>query len=125
MKWTDQQSEAITAEGSDILVSAAAGSGKTAVLTERIKRMVTEKNIPLEKMLVVTFTNAAASEMKEKTLDSLRKEEARLSSAAPTSDIRKRKRFVRRQIRNASPCRGKPPGRVLRRRSGRDAEGSR
>ena len=102
MKWTDQQSEAITAEGSDILVSAAAGSGKTAVLTERIKRMVTEKNIPLEKMLVVTFTNAAASEMKEKTLDSLRKEEARLSSAAPTSDIRKRKRFVRRQIRNAS-----------------------
>ena len=41
MNWTDQQTEAIIAEGSDILVSAAAGSGKTAVLTERIKRLVT------------------------------------------------------------------------------------
>ena len=102
MNWTEQQTEAITAEGSDILVSAAAGSGKTAVLTERIKRLVTEKNIPLERMLVVTFTNAAASEMKEKILDALRKEEARLAQSRQDADSQRRKKFIRRQIRNAS-----------------------
>jgi len=48
------------------LVSAAAGAGKTAVLVERIKKMVTEENIPVDSMLIVTFTNAAAAEMKEK-----------------------------------------------------------
>ena len=102
MNWTEQQIEAITAEGSDILVSAAAGSGKTAVLTERIKRMVTEKGIPLERMLVVTFTNAAASEMREKILDALRKEEIRLSDLPDGHPEIKKKSFVRRQIRNAA-----------------------
>ena len=48
------------------MVSAAAGAGKTAVLVERIKKMVTEENIPVDSMLIVTFTNAAAAEMKEK-----------------------------------------------------------
>ncbi len=104
MKWTEQQQEAIMTEGSDILVSAAAGSGKTAVLTERIRRLVTEKQIPLERMLVVTFTNAAASEMKEKILKALREEEQRLDSvgAPGQEDRREKRRFVRRQIRNAS-----------------------
>lgn len=66
MDWTKQQERAIEAPIDNILVSAAAGSGKTAVLTERIKRLVVEQHIPVEKMLVVTFTNAAAGEMKEK-----------------------------------------------------------
>ena len=92
------------AEGSDILVSAAAGSGKTAVLTERIRRLVTENQIPLEKMLVVTFTNAAASEMKEKILKALREEEQGMAGmgASGQEDGREKRRFVRRQIRNAS-----------------------
>lgn len=104
MKWTEQQQEAIRAEGSDILVSAAAGSGKTAVLTERIRRLVTEKGIPLERMLIVTFTNAAASEMKEKILKALREEEGRLSASGTDrqESVREKKKFVRRQIRNAS-----------------------
>ena len=66
MKWTEQQEQAISAGGSDILVSAAAGSGKTAVLTERIKQLVIDKGISVDNMLIVTFSNAAASEMKEK-----------------------------------------------------------
>jgi ATP-dependent helicase/nuclease subunit A len=73
MKWTEQQEQAISAEGSDILVSAAAGSGKTAVLTERIKQLVIDKGISVDNMLIVTFSNAAASEMKEKIIKALRK----------------------------------------------------
>ena len=60
--WTEKQYEAITAEG-DLLISAAAGAGKTAVLTERIARLITE-GARVEELLVVTFTKAAAAEMK-------------------------------------------------------------
>ena len=74
MKWTDEQREAITARGSDILVSAAAGSGKTAVLTERIKQLILQDGISVDEMLVVTFSNAAAAEMKEKILRSISQE---------------------------------------------------
>lgn len=65
-KWTPQQNNAITARGSNILVSAAAGSGKTAVLVERVKQLITDKANPVsvDKLLIVTFTNAAAAEMK-------------------------------------------------------------
>lgn len=64
---TDQQS-VIDARESNILVSAAAGSGKTAVLTERIAGRITDENDPvdIDRILVVTFTNAAAKEMKER-----------------------------------------------------------
>lgn len=64
---TDQQS-VIDARNSNVLVSAAAGSGKTAVLTERIVGLVTDANNPvdIDRVLVVTFTNAAAKEMKER-----------------------------------------------------------
>lgn len=72
MKWTEQQESAIKTQGSDILVSAAAGSGKTAVLTERIKQLVIDKGISVDNMLIVTFSNAAASEMKEKIIKSLK-----------------------------------------------------
>ena len=64
--WTKEQSQTIEQRNKNILVSAAAGAGKTAVLVERIKKMVTEENIPVDSMLIVTFTNAAAAEMKEK-----------------------------------------------------------
>lgn len=73
MKWTQQQEKAITERGSSLLVSAAAGSGKTAVLVERIRRLVVDEGIGLDRMLIVTFTRAAAGEMKEKIYKSLSK----------------------------------------------------
>lgn len=66
MDWTKEQREAIESRKSNILVAAAAGSGKTAVLVERIKRLILEEKNHVDRMLVVTFTNAAAAEMKEK-----------------------------------------------------------
>lgn len=71
--WTKNQKEAIYQEADNILVSASAGSGKTAVLVERVIDKVTVKNIDIDKILVVTFTNAAASELKERLLDSIYK----------------------------------------------------
>lgn len=65
MKWNEAQLSAITEKDKNILVSAAAGSGKTAVLTERICRLIKE-GTDIDEMLVVTFTNAAAGEMKER-----------------------------------------------------------
>lgn len=74
MKWTKEQQEAIDIRDKNILVSAAAGSGKTAVLVERIKQLIIKDQIPLDKMLVVTFSNAAASEMREKIVEAISKE---------------------------------------------------
>lgn len=66
-QWTDEQWHAITARGEDILVAAAAGSGKTAVLVERIIRRLTEKEgVDVDRLLIVTFTNAAAAEMRKR-----------------------------------------------------------
>ena len=73
MGWTTEQQKAIELRNKNILVSAAAGSGKTAVLVERIKRLIIEENVSLDEMLVVTFTNAAASEMKEKISKAINK----------------------------------------------------
>jgi ATP-dependent helicase/nuclease subunit A len=66
--WTAEQKEAITEQGCDILVSAAAGAGKTAVLVERIINKITDPDNPvdIDRLLVMTFTNAAASEMRER-----------------------------------------------------------
>lgn len=66
--WTDSQKQAIESRNGTVLVSAAAGSGKTAVLVERVIERITDVQNPvdIEKMLVVTFTKAAASEMKER-----------------------------------------------------------
>ena len=66
MKWTKEQQKAIELRNKNILVAAAAGSGKTAVLVERIKRLILENRCPIDRMLIVTFTNASAAEMKEK-----------------------------------------------------------
>lgn len=74
--WTEKQKQTIEERDKNILVAAAAGSGKTAVLVERIKKMVTEENVPINSMLIVTFTNAAASEMREKIRKALKKKAA-------------------------------------------------
>ncbi len=63
-KWTIEQEAAIRLRGANLLVSAAAGSGKTAVLVERITKMVLNGETSIDKMLIVTYTNAAASEMR-------------------------------------------------------------
>lgn len=73
MDWTKEQNQAIIEKGSNILVAAAAGSGKTAVLVERIINKVVNEKIDIDKILVVTFTNAAASEMRERILDAIYK----------------------------------------------------
>lgn len=65
MAWTEQQLMAMDARNCDMLVAAAAGSGKTAVLVERIFNLVCE-GADIERMLIVTFTNAVAAEMRER-----------------------------------------------------------
>ncbi len=65
MAWTKEQQLAIDKEGTSIIVSAGAGSGKTAVLTERVKRKL-QSGIHIHQLLVLTFTKAAAMEMKER-----------------------------------------------------------
>ena len=74
-KWTKEQREVIDHRDGNLLVSAAAGSGKTAVLVERIISMIldTEEKVDIDKLLVVTFTNAAASEMRERIADAVSK----------------------------------------------------
>ncbi len=74
VKWTNEQKDAIYEKGTNILVAAAAGSGKTAVLVERIINKILNENIDIDKLLVVTFTNAAASEMRQRVLDAIYKE---------------------------------------------------
>ena len=68
--WTREQLTAITDRGHSLIVCAAAGSGKTAVLVNRIAQLVSE-GCPIEQMLVVTFTNAAASEMRQRIGEAL------------------------------------------------------
>ena len=70
-RWTDAQQEAIDNRGRNLLVSAAAGSGKTAVLVERIIGLIIKDNIDIDKLLIVTFTNAAAGEMRERILKAI------------------------------------------------------
>ena len=67
-RWTKEQLGAITGKDCNLLVAAAAGAGKTAVLVERIIRKITcgEKPLDIDRLLVVTFTNAAATEMRER-----------------------------------------------------------
>lgn len=81
--WTDDQWRAIATSGKDILVAAAAGSGKTAVLVERIIKKITSVNNPVDvdRLLVVTFTNAAAAEMRKRIGEALEKEIAKHPSS--------------------------------------------
>ncbi len=74
--WSSDQLEAITHRGQNILVAAAAGSGKTAVLVERIIRQLSDEEHPIhiDQLLIATFTNAAAAEMKQRIRDALEKQ---------------------------------------------------
>ena len=73
VKFTEEQQETIDVRGASVLVSAAAGSGKTAVLVERIIKMVSdpEKPVDIDRLLVVTFTQAAAAQMRERITQAL------------------------------------------------------
>lgn len=75
-KWTPEQKRAIDTRGRNLLVAAAAGAGKTAVLVQRIINKITDSKDPvdIDKLLVVTFTNAAASEMRERIGDAISRE---------------------------------------------------
>ncbi len=75
MQWTEEQQKVIDLRNRNILVSAAAGSGKTAVLVERIISLITEGDKPLDidRLLIVTFTNAAAAEMRERIGEAIEK----------------------------------------------------
>ena len=81
VKFTPSQQEAIEKRGTNIIVSAGAGSGKTAVLTERVLEKV-KKGISVDNLLILTFTKMAAKEMKERIGDKLKKE-------GPTGELAK------------------------------------
>ena len=74
MQWTEAQAHTIESRGKNILVSAAAGSGKTAVLIERIKQLILRDKIDVDRFLITTFTNAASQEMRERLEQAIRKE---------------------------------------------------
>lgn len=86
MRYTEEQQRAIDARGTDLLLSAAAGSGKTAVLVQRVLSLI-EEGADVRRMLVVTFTRAAAAEMRERLA-------ARLSEAAAQGDARLREQML-------------------------------
>ncbi|NCB41232.1 MAG: helicase-exonuclease AddAB subunit AddA [Clostridia bacterium] len=92
MKWTKRQAQAIEERNTNLLVSAAAGSGKTAVLVERVKRLVLKDHIGLDRMLIVTFTKAAASEMKEKIQRSL------YAELKVSEDSQEKQAYLRQQL---------------------------
>ena len=97
--WTKEQESAIVARDAKVLVNAAAGSGKTAVLTSRIIKRLTpdndEKPVRADRLLVVTFTRAAAAEMRERIERGLKNE---LIKASEDGDLKKR-RFISNQIK--------------------------
>jgi len=74
-RWTDEQQLAIDKNGSNIIVSASAGSGKTAVLTERVIQKL-KQGTSIDRLLILTFTKAAAKEMKERIQDGILKDES-------------------------------------------------
>ena len=90
--WTPAQQAAIEDRGGGLLVSAAAGSGKTAVLTERAVRLIADPAhpIPADKLLIVTFTNAAAAELRARIGESL----LRRSQADPASGWLRRQQML-------------------------------
>ncbi len=70
--WTNEQKQAIEIRGSNVIVSAGAGSGKTAVLTERAYQILKNREAEIDELLILTFTNAAAQEMKDRIRSKLR-----------------------------------------------------
>ena len=72
-QWTPAQKQAITTRGGDLLVSAAAGSGKTAVLTERVLNLISDREHPvdIDRLLIVTFSTGSAEELRQRIADRL------------------------------------------------------
>ena len=95
--WTEQQQSAIDARGQNILVSAAAGSGKTAVLTERAVQRMLDKTAPIDadRLLVVTFTRAAAAEMKQRMQKKLAE---RIENDPADKAARRQRRLLERAV---------------------------
>ena len=109
MTFTESQQQAIDARENKILVAAAAGSGKTAVLVQRILTLIVDEAIDVDKLLIVTFTEAAAAEMKERINDALDKliEESpddanllRQSARLPLASISTIHAFCRRLVKD-------------------------
>ncbi len=98
-QWTAQQLAAIENRKGTMLVSAAAGSGKTAVLVERALRLVVEDGVEIDRLLIVTFTNAAAAELKARLNEGLEKLQANANG--------EQRQWLRRQkmlLQRASIC---------------------
>ena len=91
--WTTEQNQAITARGGTLLVSAAAGSGKTSVLVERVISLLTDeqKICPADSLLVVTFTKAATAQMKSRITEALAK---RLSEEPENAHLRRQQMLL-------------------------------
>lgn len=102
MPWTPMQQAAIDKRQANILVSAAAGSGKTAVLTERVFNRIVgneqEKGIDIDRFLIVTFTSAAAQEMKERIADKISKAIESLQMEEVTEATLEKTAYLERQL---------------------------
>ena len=88
MRWTDEQARAINERGVNLLLSAAAGSGKTTVLVERVLRLILDDGADVDRMLIVTFTRAAASDMRAKL-------SKQMSLLAAAGNVRAREQMIR------------------------------
>lgn len=75
MEFTQEQKQVIFSRNKNLIVSAAAGSGKTSVMIERIKELITKQRVPISKFLIVTFTKASAADMKAKLVQKLSSEQ--------------------------------------------------
>lgn len=93
MAWTEEQQQVIDLRGRNLLVSAAAGSGKTAVLVERIVQKVLDRQHPvdIDRMLIVTFTKAAAAEMRERVSQAI---DQRLEAEPDNSSLQRQATLV-------------------------------
>lgn len=91
--WTSEQKKVIELHNRNILVSAAAGSGKTAVLVQRIIEMIADEKHPvdIDRLVIVTFTNAAAYEMKQRILDAI---EARMEAEPDNLHLRRQQTLI-------------------------------
>ena len=102
MAWTPMQQAAIDKRGATILVSAAAGSGKTAVLTERVFKRIMgneeEVGIDIDRFLIVTFTSAAAHEMKERIADKMSKAIETLQQEEESEKAMEKVAYLERQL---------------------------
>ena len=119
VRWTETQKRVIDSKKRGILLSAGAGSGKTAVLTERVTRLVMdeENGVPISRMLIVTFTKAAAGELRERIRKKLT--DAIGDSATPylvkqlvdleTAEIDTISAFFYRSVRANAPLLSLPP----------------